>query len=313
MPKKPNIKEWLLEQQKKLDAELGKEPQTVKPWVAQWNKSQQEADEKYNSPNAIEPNPWQNMKFIKKPDPPMRRFPTRTGELYYGRVPDYRTLAKLRDMGAYCIWNLAEEYDVFLEHERAYVPHVIHGNIPDYDVPSNGSKFLRQVYEVVAMLKANKIVFLHCAAGHGRTGMTIAALDLILNDHNAKQALGVAKAATTGPETPGQVAFIKALAKHLKKESSEDDELKSTPQKTVSPEQGELDRIINRYEHKPKVPEVKKKTDNGRELHMAKLKQRIELMQQQRDKERLELEKQDALHTAKRYKEQQEAKKKPKP
>lgn len=329
MPKKPNIKEWLLEQQKKLDAENDRKglKQSVKPagkkvvpeWIAQWNKEQEEADERYGvnsvapkeqkSVNAIEPNPWKDWKWkdvIKKPDPPMRRFPTSSGELYFGRVPEYSTLAKLRDMGVDTIWNLGAELAAFVQHERAYVDHVIQGDVPDFGIPTNPTKFLKQAQVVASLLKTGKKVFVHCHGGVGRTSMALATIQLLMSNDNGELALQKANEAANGPDTEQQERFVEALARQLKRPVAE----KVSPVETVSKEQTELDKIIGRYEQKSNAPAAK--TDEERDLHRAKLKQRLELLQWQRDRDKAELQRQENIRIIKRYKEQQEAKKKPK-
>jgi protein tyrosine phosphatase len=147
----------------------------------------------------------------------LRKFPTIYGEVYYGQIPSDKTLEKLHDVGVSCIWNLAKELDIFIPYEKTYVPQVIHGNIPDFSTPSNMMKFVRQLDQIIAMLKAGQKVFVHCMGGHGRTGMILAALDIMLNGHPPDQALRAAKAATGGPETPDQIKFIQFLAKYFKK------------------------------------------------------------------------------------------------
>jgi protein-tyrosine phosphatase len=237
-----------------------------KPWITDWLKEQERWLEEQR---LKEEHTSKKVQYLPmREDPPMRRFPTNSGELYYGRAPDYKTLAKLRDMGVDLIWNLAQELDIFVVHEKSYVPHVLHGNISDYDVPSNGSQFLKQVNQVAAMLRGGKKVFIHCMAGHGRTGLALAALGVVLNGKTAKTALIASRAASGGPETPDQVHFVKQLAHYLKtgkqlpepKPEDKEDPLMQKKRMSLEPapkpkEPSAIDKIISRYE------QPKKQTD----------------------------------------------------
>ena len=259
MPKKKtfDIKEWLLEQQRLMNA-LTKHKQRGKG-----------SNTEVLAPSKTNPTQWR-----LREDPPIRRFPTSSGELYYGRAPTYPTLAKLRDMGIDLIWNLAAELEVFLSHQKAYVPHVLHGDITDYSPPSNGATFLKQVNQVAAMLRSGKKVFIHCMAGHGRTGIALAAIGVVLDGKTADQALNASHAASGGPETDAQIDFIESLAAYMKTgkpiaEPIQDDyypydekdprfQKKRVPLEQAKPkEQSHIDKIISRYEqpHKPTMKE----------------------------------------------------------
>jgi protein-tyrosine phosphatase len=146
----------------------------------------------------------------------LNRFPTKHGELYYGRMPDSNTLKKLKKENISCIWNLAAELDFLIKTEKSFVPIVIHGNIKDYSIPDNLSKFVEQLNTIAAILKSEKKVFIHCLAGMGRSGMALAAIDILLNGNKADIALKHAKAATSGPETNEQKDLVSFLGRHFK-------------------------------------------------------------------------------------------------
>jgi hypothetical protein len=311
MPRKKdefNIKEWLLEQQRAMNA---------------INKQKKNLIERQKGKSKAVSSPSKDAQYLQwmQPEEVLKRFPTSSGELYWGPCPSYKMLAKLRDIGVDTIWNLGRELAVFVQHEKAYVPHVIHGDIGDYDIPDNGLKFLKQVRQIAVLLNAGLKVFLHCAGGVGRSSMALASLDIVMNGTPAKQALQKANAYAHGPDTEEQHHFVKQLAHYLKTgkpmpepEYSEyspydDEEIGGVirPRQRVSiepqPKQSEIDKIISRYEQ-PKQDVIS--PDQRGEW--------LEYLQQQRDAERLENEKREEERIKKRLalkKRLEEAKKKP--
>lgn len=141
----------------------------------------------------------------------LRRMPTSRGELYYGGVPFQEDLESMRDNGVAVIWNLAAEYEPLLATESLYVPNVMFGNITDYDVPKDIGVFVEQLNTIVAMLKDEKKVFLHCASGRGRSSIALACIGVALDGKNAEAALRTTKKVVGGPETNEQCQFVREL------------------------------------------------------------------------------------------------------
>ena len=146
----------------------------------------------------------------------IRQFPTNSGgKLYFGSWPNVQTLRKLKDLKVDVIWNLAEELKLLIPYEKHFVPQVIHGNIEDFYVPENMGKFAGQLNKIVGLLESGKNVFIHCWQGVGRTGMILASIDMLLNNHKPNQALANAKSAAGGPETLDQIKFVHNLHSYL--------------------------------------------------------------------------------------------------
>lgn len=142
----------------------------------------------------------------------VRRFPIKSaGKLYYGPWPSVEMLRVLKEHNVDTIWNLAEELNVIIPYEKYFVPNVIHGNIEDFYIPENMTGFATQLTKIANLLKSGKNIFVHCFGGHGRTGMALAAIDMMVSDSDPKTALRKAYGATGGPEELSQVDFIKDL------------------------------------------------------------------------------------------------------
>jgi protein tyrosine phosphatase len=82
--------------------------------------------------------------------------------------------------------------------------------INDFSIPSNQSAFLKAIDNIVERLKSGSHVLAHCYAGHGRTGIAVATILWRLG-HSKKEALVLAKQATSGPERQIQVDFVLGL------------------------------------------------------------------------------------------------------
>src|ERR1700722_1070277 len=147
----------------------------------------------------------------------VRRFPIKSaGKLFYGPWPDVAMLRILKKQKVDTIWNLAEELKPLIPYEKYFVPNIIHGDIEDFYVPENMEKFAGQLQQIADKLKVGKNIFVHCFGGHGRTGMALAALDMMVSGSDSKGALQKAYGATGGPEEISQVEFVEDLSYFLK-------------------------------------------------------------------------------------------------
>jgi hypothetical protein len=146
----------------------------------------------------------------------VRRFPINTpGKLYYGPWPSIDMLRTLKKQNVDTVWNLAEELSNLVPLEKYFVPNVIQGDIEDFYIPENMGKFALQLNKIVNLLKSGKNIFVHCFGGHGRTGMTLAAIEMLANDSKPSIALRKSFSATGGPEERSQLRFIKDLYLYL--------------------------------------------------------------------------------------------------
>lgn len=140
----------------------------------------------------------------------LRRFPTSSGDLYYGPHPNVKTLKALKSMGIDAIWNLASELKLMVPYEKLYAKEVLFGNINDFGVPDDSS-FTSQLDRVVSLLKRGKKVFIHCFGGIGRTSTALAAIKVSLEGTDAKEALDLAGKYAHGPETYEQDEYVEKL------------------------------------------------------------------------------------------------------
>jgi protein-tyrosine phosphatase len=115
------------------------------------------------------------------------------------------TFKALLDNNVKNIVNL-REYSEETEYEKKFF-NLIHIPIKDYSAPSNDD-FNEKLNSVYNLLKNKENIFVHCMAGHGRTGMIIALL-LMKFGYSATEALAIVKKECHGPETEVQVNFVK--------------------------------------------------------------------------------------------------------
>jgi hypothetical protein len=135
------------------------------------------------------------------------RFPTNSGALYFGPLPDAKVLKTLKTAGIDAIWNLASELKLIVPYEKLYVKEVIFGNINDLGIPTDSS-FVSQLDRVVSLLKKGKKVFVHCFGGIGRTSTALAAIKVALEGIEASKALAIAEKYAKGPETFEQDEYV---------------------------------------------------------------------------------------------------------
>jgi protein-tyrosine phosphatase len=107
------------------------------------------------------------------------------------------------------VWNLQEYRDSY-EDERAHFKAVVWTPIPDYGAPEDRQVFVRDLDRVIALLRQGINVYVHCAAGHGRTGMALAAM-LVRLGVPSRQALSQVQQAIGGPEVDEQEQFVETI------------------------------------------------------------------------------------------------------
>ena len=139
----------------------------------------------------------------------IKRFPTRIGHLYSGCSPDSITLNFIRNNKFHIIWNLAKELKYLVNIESEYVPYVLFGDIADYSIPESNEYFTKQLNRVRAALIFEEKIFVHCLAGHGRTGMALACIKMQLDVCSPQEALDASYEHCSGPENEKQINFVK--------------------------------------------------------------------------------------------------------
>ncbi len=97
----------------------------------------------------------------------------------------------------YSAW-LAEQNDV----DVTQIP------IPDYGIPQDADRFWNTAKEIAALTESGTPVFVHCGAGHGRTGMFATAVLMQLG-LPYEDAYAQIRAAGSEPEKPEQREFLR--------------------------------------------------------------------------------------------------------
>ena len=87
--------------------------------------------------------------------------------------------------------------------------------IEDYGVPRSQDEFLARARVIADDLRAGRHVLIHCAGGHGRTGVMARAVLLALG-WTVEEAEAAARAAGTAPETDEQRKLVAWCAKQTK-------------------------------------------------------------------------------------------------
>ena len=136
--------------------------------------------------------------------------PCNYGKLFYGSVPSDETLIDLFENDVQVIWNLLED-NLYSRVEKRDGFHVVHTPIPDYSVPKNMEQFMRAATDIGYILMNNKRVFVHCFSGHGRTGIALATIAMLLCGADADNALQLSRIYCKGPETLEQEGFVRTL------------------------------------------------------------------------------------------------------
>jgi protein-tyrosine phosphatase len=142
----------------------------------------------------------------------MKLVETSQGNLYIGSKDDVMAvMEEIPQIKFDIIWNLAEELGFLIDDEKLYAKMVLTANIEDYGVPEDKVEFLRQLTLVVNVLRNGGDVLIHCFGGHGRTGIGLAAIKIMLEKLTAEAALIFANNQCNGPETSEQKQFVTSL------------------------------------------------------------------------------------------------------
>ena len=144
----------------------------------------------------------------------MKKIITNTGTLYASHLPSIEEL-KSSGIKFDIIWNLTKEFSYFCIEEKNFANNVLCANIEDFSTPKDIFSFKEQLFEVIKVLKKNGIVLVHCLGGKGRTGIAVACIKILLDNLSVNDSLIFAKKYCNGPETEGQIEFIKYLNKIL--------------------------------------------------------------------------------------------------
>jgi len=116
-------------------------------------------------------------------------------------------------VGSEEIAEKSSEYAAVLEAGSCPLP-VEQFPIPDYGAPKDIEVFVAMARHVAEQLQTGRKIVLHCAAGHGRTGM-FAVVVLLASGMPLKSALVAVQAAGSEPDTADQNTLIKKAAIRL--------------------------------------------------------------------------------------------------
>lgn len=144
----------------------------------------------------------------------MKLVETTLGILYIGDKDDVLMIVeKIPKIIFDIIWNLSEELEFLVTDEKHYAKEVLFANIEDYGIPDDDVEFNKQLTLVVNTLRVGGKVFMHCFGGHGRSGLGLAAIKIMLDKLAVKDALAFADMHCNGPETEEQKQYILSLGK----------------------------------------------------------------------------------------------------
>jgi hypothetical protein len=146
----------------------------------------------------------------------IKTMPTRSGTLTFSRRPDDAIFATLKPVGLDIWWNLAAELGDLVPRMQECAAEVLWAPIADYSVPSDMPAFAAQLDNVCALLGCEGRVHVSCYGGHGRTGLALACVRMILDEDEPTKALAAAFDASRGPETEAQRAFVVDLWRGLR-------------------------------------------------------------------------------------------------
>lgn len=131
------------------------------------------------------------------------------GKIWFGS--SYETIDKMNKTFDYLkknnvsvIWTLLEDNTIAQIEKKHFS--VFHSPIADYSVPENKKDFIKDVLKIINLLNSGENIYIHCFGGHGRTGMAILSLMIMLHK-DPKESLDIVKSIVFGPETQSQIEF----------------------------------------------------------------------------------------------------------
>jgi hypothetical protein len=146
----------------------------------------------------------------------IHRMPTHVGTLTFSRRPNEAIYAALEPGAVDIWWNLALELGDLVPRMRLHAAEVLWAKIPDFAAPPDILLFAEQLDRVCVLLGCEGRVHVSCYGGRGRTGLALACVRMIVEEEPPEVALAAAEAATGGPETEEQRAFVVVLHDLLK-------------------------------------------------------------------------------------------------
>jgi len=140
--------------------------------------------------------------------------PGMPGKIWFGSVflGDYEREQLFADLDCKevsVVWNVQDDRESY-EEERQHFKAALWTPIEDFSAPDDRDAFLRDLDRAIALLGAGHNLYVHCAAGHGRTGLAIASI-LVRLGIPAREALHQTQQAMGGPETAEQEEFVASL------------------------------------------------------------------------------------------------------
>lgn len=131
------------------------------------------------------------------------------GELWFGSVYDSiqnmnDSFIFLKENNISTIWNLLEDDTIAKVESKNF--NVIHSPINDFSIPDNKESFIKDIGKIIDLLKDNKNIYVHCFGGHGRTGLAVLCVKIMLGE-DPTEALKEVKEKVSGPELQRQINF----------------------------------------------------------------------------------------------------------
>lgn len=131
------------------------------------------------------------------------------GEIWFGSIYDSiqdmnDSFVFLKENNVSTIWNLLEDDTIAKVESKNF--NVIHSPINDFSIPDNKESFIKDIEQIIDLLKNNKNIYVHCFGGHGRTGLAILCVKIMLGE-DPTEALKEVKEKVSGPELQRQINF----------------------------------------------------------------------------------------------------------
>lgn len=143
--------------------------------------------------------------------------PILDGLLYYGPALSHEVTNTIPKLDI--IWSLLEGNGYYYEEDFKTNKKILNSPIEDYYIPLSIKKFDNDLQVICNYLQDKKTVYVHCYAGHGRTGIALACLFIKYLGYSAEEALKNTEKLCNGPEREVQKEFVRDYEKHLNNNS----------------------------------------------------------------------------------------------